>query len=116
MITNSASRHRLRLSAEERREQIVTVATELVARHGFNGLSLQEVADGVGITQAGLLHYIGTKNGLLKLLLDSRYDRQGTSSTRGTRRPPTPGESPFPPTSATWSRSTRPAPSSWSST
>ena len=78
MITNSASRHRLRLSAEERREQIVTVATELVARHGFNGLSLQEVADGVGITQAGLLHYIGTKNGLLKLLLDSRYDRQGT--------------------------------------
>ena len=78
MITHSASRHRLRLSAEERREQIVTVATELVARHGFNGLSLQEVADGVGITQAGLLHYIGTKNGLLKLLLDSRYDRQGT--------------------------------------
>ena len=78
MTTNSAAKQRVRLSAEERREQIVTVATELVARHGFNGLSLQEVADGVGITQAGLLHYIGTKNGLLELLLDSRYDRQGT--------------------------------------
>lgn len=78
MTSNSAAKQRVRLSAEERREQIVTVATELVARHGFNGLSLQEVADGVGITQAGLLHYIGTKNGLLELLLDSRYDRQGT--------------------------------------
>ncbi|MDU0348376.1 helix-turn-helix domain-containing protein [Actinomyces sp. MRS3W] len=69
---------RRRLSAAERREQIVDVATELVAKHGFNGLSLQEVADAVGITQAGLLHYIGTKNGLLELLLGDRYDRQGT--------------------------------------
>ncbi len=71
-------RRRVRLTAEERREQIVAVATDLVARHGFNGLSLQAVADGVGITQAGLLHYIGTKNGLLELLLDRRYDAQGT--------------------------------------
>lgn len=69
---------RVRLTAEQRREQIVDVATDLVARHGFSGLSLQEVADAVGITQAGLLHYIGTKNGLLELLLDQRYDRQGT--------------------------------------
>ena len=32
---------RVRLSAEERREQIVEAATQLVARHGFNGLALQ---------------------------------------------------------------------------
>lgn len=69
---------RVRLSAEQRREQIIDVATDLVARHGFSGLSLQEVADAVGISQAGLLHYIGNKNGLLELLLDRRYDRQGT--------------------------------------
>lgn len=73
-----APRRRVRMTAEQRREQIVDVATELVARHGFNGLSLQEVADAVGITQAGLLHYIGTKNGLLNLLLHDRYDKQGT--------------------------------------
>ncbi|MDO4900679.1 TetR/AcrR family transcriptional regulator [Actinomyces sp.] len=76
MPPSSAKRHRM--TAAERREQIVDVATELVAKHGFNGLSLQEVADAVGITQAGLLHYIGTKNGLLELLLSGRYDRQGT--------------------------------------
>ncbi|QPL05401.1 MULTISPECIES: TetR/AcrR family transcriptional regulator [Actinomyces] len=69
---------RVRLTAEARREQIVEAATELVARKGFNGLALQEVADAVGITQAGLLHYIGTKDGLLTLLLSERYDRQGT--------------------------------------
>lgn len=72
------TRKRQRLTAEERREQIVEAATELVARHGFNGLALQAVADAVGITQAGLLHYIGTKDGLVRLLLSERYDRQGT--------------------------------------
>lgn len=71
-------KHRVRLTAAARREQIVDVATELVARHGFNGLSLQDVADGVGISQAGLLHYIGNKNGLIELLLGDRYDAQGT--------------------------------------
>ncbi|AYD89582.1 TetR/AcrR family transcriptional regulator [Actinomyces sp. 2119] len=75
-LASSTKRHRM--TAAQRREQIVEVTTELVAKHGFNGLSLQEVADAVGITQAGLLHYIGTKNGLLELLLDNRYDRQGT--------------------------------------
>lgn len=78
MAASPDRKHRVRLSAEERREQIVDVATELVARQGFNGLSLQEVADGVGISQAGLLHYIGTKNGLIGLLLEDRYDAQGT--------------------------------------
>lgn len=75
---SATSTKRVRLTAEQRREQIVEAATELVARKGFNGLALQEVADAVGITQAGLLHYIGTKEGLLTLLLSDRYDRQGT--------------------------------------
>ncbi len=78
MSSTPPKKPRTRMTAEQRREQIVEVATDLVATHGFNGLSLQRVADGVGITQAGLLHYIGTKDGLLELLLDARYDRQGT--------------------------------------
>ena len=76
--TAPAKKPRIRLTPEERIEQIVTVSTSLVAQNGFYGLSLQSVADGVGITQAGLLHYIGNKEGLLELLLDKRYDRQGT--------------------------------------
>ena len=78
--TAPAKKPRIRLTPEERIEQIVTVSTSLVAQNGFYGLSLQSVADGVGITQAGLLHYIGNKEGLLELLLDKRYDRQGTPS------------------------------------
>ncbi len=78
MSQRHPARPRTRLTADERRAQIIEVATELVARHGFNGLSLQRVADGVGVTQAGLLHYIGSKEGLLELLLDHSYDRYGT--------------------------------------
>ncbi|WP_454051207.1 TetR/AcrR family transcriptional regulator [Cellulomonas sp. Marseille-Q8402] len=73
-----ATRKRVRLSPEERREQIIEAATVLVARHGFYGVSLQDVAQAVGITQAGLLHHVGSKEGLLRLLVEQAYDPRGT--------------------------------------
>lgn len=39
-------------------------------------MSLQDVADAVGLTQPGLLHYVGNKEGLLGLLIDQGYDRR----------------------------------------
>lgn len=71
-------RRRVRLSPEQRIAQILEAATVLVARHGFYGVSLQDVAREVGITQAGLLHHVGSKEGLLELLVSQRYDRLGT--------------------------------------
>ncbi len=67
---------RVRLSREERLAQIIEASTRLVSRQGFWGLSLQEVATEVGITQAGLLHYVHTKEGLLQLLIEQGYDRR----------------------------------------
>jgi AcrR family transcriptional regulator len=72
-----AARRRVRLTPEQRRAQIVEAATVLVARHGFYGVSLQDVAREVGITQAGLLHHVGSKEGLLELLVKQRYDLRG---------------------------------------
>ncbi|MGY5765337.1 TetR/AcrR family transcriptional regulator [Brachybacterium sp. DNPG3] len=69
-------RPRIRLTPEERIAQILEASTDLVARHGFYGLSLQDVADAVGLTQPGLLHYVKNKDGLLQLLVDQRYDRR----------------------------------------
>lgn len=39
------------------KEQILHHATALFARHGFNGTSLQMIADAVGITKASLLYH-----------------------------------------------------------
>jgi AcrR family transcriptional regulator len=69
-------RRRVRLSREERLAQIVEVASRLISERGFSSLSLQDVAREVGITQAGLLHYVGTKQGLLQLIVQQGYDQR----------------------------------------
>lgn len=71
-----APRRRVRLSREERLAQIVDVASRLISERGFSSLSLQDVARAVGITQAGLLHYVGTKQGLLQLIVQQGYDQR----------------------------------------
>lgn len=65
-------------AAQERLDQIVSAAVRLINARGFNGMSLQAVADEVGITQAGVLHYVGSKHGLLVEVIRRYYDRSST--------------------------------------
>ncbi|NEG55877.1 TetR/AcrR family transcriptional regulator [Bifidobacterium platyrrhinorum] len=58
---------------EARLREIIDAATQVVAERGYYGMTIQEVADRVGITQAGLLKYVKNKNGLLTLAL-RHYD------------------------------------------
>ncbi|GAA3192841.1 TetR/AcrR family transcriptional regulator [Dactylosporangium siamense] len=67
------ARHdRTRLPAAERRRQIIAAATRLVAERGFWGLSMQDVAADCGLTVPGLLHHVGSKDGLLIAILEHR--------------------------------------------
>jgi AcrR family transcriptional regulator len=63
---------RARKPAAERRRQIIEVTTKLIAERGFWGLSMQDVADGCGLTVPGLLHHVGSKDRLLLAVLDHR--------------------------------------------
>jgi AcrR family transcriptional regulator len=63
---------RRRLTPEQRRAEIIAAATHLVAERGYNGISLQTVADACGMSVPGLLHYAGTKDGLLVAVLAHR--------------------------------------------
>ena len=63
---------RRRLSPEQRRAEIIAEATRLVAERGFNGVSLQAVADACEMSVPGVLHYVGTKDGLLVAILAHR--------------------------------------------
>lgn len=58
---------------QARLEAITDAATQVVAERGYYGMTIQEVADRVGISQAGLLKYVKNKNGLLTLVL-RHYD------------------------------------------
>ncbi|KFI63874.1 TetR-type transcriptional regulator [Bifidobacterium cuniculi] len=69
---------RVRKSPEERMREIEQATARLVAERGYNGISLKDVAEEVGMSQPGLLHYVGNKEGLLSLLITDMYDAHGT--------------------------------------
>lgn len=69
---------RTRKSPEARLAEITQAAAHLISQHGYNGISLKDVADMVGMSQPGVLHYVGSKEGLLSLLITDLYDVNGT--------------------------------------
>lgn len=64
-----------RLPREERRQQIIEEATRIIGQRGYYGFSVQELADSCGLTVAGLLHHVGSKEALLVALLVARDQR-----------------------------------------
>ena len=68
-----------------KREEILTTALDVIARNGYGRTSVKELADAVGLSQAGLLHYFSSKEELFQEVLRKRdeVDAQGmTDLTR----------------------------------
>lgn len=57
------------------REAVVRAAREAFAEGGFRGTSIAQVAERAGLTAAGVLHHVGSKEALLAEVLRSR-DRE----------------------------------------
>ncbi len=55
-----------------RRRDILDAAVEIFGSKGFAGGTLQEIADQVGMTHAGILHHFGSKDQLLIEVLQHR--------------------------------------------
>lgn len=68
------SQHGTRHSArgQARRDEIVQAAIGVIAERGYRGASLAAVAEKVGLTQQGLLHYFPSKEDLLIGVLQFR--------------------------------------------
>jgi AcrR family transcriptional regulator len=71
----------LRKQSSERIGEIVRTATEVIGERGFFGMTIQEVADRTGLSQAGVLKHVKNKQNLLNLIL-RQYDfnEDGNSS------------------------------------
>ena len=54
--------------------EIVARAEEIFAQHGFQGASVADIADRVGISKQNLLYYFPTKEALYKRVLDGVLD------------------------------------------
>jgi AcrR family transcriptional regulator len=57
------------------RERVLAAAMDIFSTQGFRGASLDAVADAVGITRQGLLHYFPSKVSLLLGVLDLRQEQ-----------------------------------------
>lgn len=61
-----------RMSAEERREQIVRVAVSLFSRRGFRGTTTKEIAQAAGVSEAIIFRHFATKEELYAAILDHK--------------------------------------------
>ncbi|NKY59051.1 TetR/AcrR family transcriptional regulator [Nocardia flavorosea] len=55
-----------------KREEILEAALAIVARVGYGRTTVRELADAVGLSQTGLLHYFGSKEDLFTAILARR--------------------------------------------
>jgi AcrR family transcriptional regulator len=70
MTTNPKPRQRL--DAAERRREIIAVATRQISERGYRGVTLEAIAQDVGISKAGVQHHFPSKDDLLIAVLEAR--------------------------------------------
>ncbi|GAA0828764.1 TetR family transcriptional regulator [Bifidobacterium pullorum subsp. gallinarum] len=76
--TEPSRAKRLRKTPEERRGEIIEAAVRLIGERGYNGVSVQDVADAVGISKQGVLRHVGSKDGMMSMLYREVYNASAT--------------------------------------
>jgi TetR/AcrR family transcriptional regulator, cholesterol catabolism regulator len=60
--------------AQDRLREICRIAARVFYQKGYSGASMQEIAEAVGLTKAGLYHHIGSKDRLLFEIMNYGMD------------------------------------------
>ncbi|MEU4227027.1 helix-turn-helix domain-containing protein [Nonomuraea sp. NPDC026600] len=55
-----------------KRAEILETALQVVAEEGYSGATVKQIADAVGLSQTGMLHYFGSKDALFREILRRR--------------------------------------------
>jgi AcrR family transcriptional regulator len=71
-----------RLSAEERREQILDVTAEMLGQGGLHSVSIQSVARAAGVSRPIVYEHFGDLGGLLEALVKREMTRAGEQVSR----------------------------------
>jgi AcrR family transcriptional regulator len=60
--------------SQDRRREILETAARLICERGYEGASIQDIADAAGLTKAGLYHHIRSKEHLLLEIMNYGMD------------------------------------------
>ena len=66
-----------RMSAEDRRNQIIVTAAELFSQKGFRGTTTKEIAERAGVSEAIIFRHFATKDELYSAILDFKISQAG---------------------------------------
>ena len=73
--------------SSERRDQIIAIATRLIASRGYAATTVRDIADEAGILSGSLYHHFASKEAVLEEILRTfMYDRSRRSSTASSVR------------------------------
>jgi AcrR family transcriptional regulator len=61
----------MRISGEERRQQILEVTLGVCAEKGFSGSTLDDIAEGAGVSRTLVVQHFGSKEGLYQALSEA---------------------------------------------
>ena len=67
----------LRLSAHDRRQQIMTIAAGLFARKGYQGTTTREIAEEAGVNEALLFRHFPSKENLYWTIIEEQCSARG---------------------------------------
>ncbi len=71
-LKKSQAKAQVRMSAEDRRQQIVEVAIGLFSQKGFRGTTTKEIALAAGVNEAIIFRHFATKSALYSAILDHK--------------------------------------------
>ena len=66
---------RVRMSGKERREQLLDIGRTLFAAKGFDGTSVEEIADKANVSKPVVYEHFGGKEGLYAVVVDREVSR-----------------------------------------
>jgi AcrR family transcriptional regulator len=73
--TAAPSSPRVRMSGKERREQLLEIGRTVFAARGFDGTSVEEIAEKAGVSKPVVYEHFGGKEGLYAVVVDREVSR-----------------------------------------
>lgn len=83
---------RARLQTEERRAQLVKAGLELFSSRGYDDVSIDDIADAVGVSKGLLYHYFGGKRSFYAACVAEAADQLVVASNPDPAMPPGPAK------------------------